>query len=111
MHIPALPRYVNKASPFTPYLDEDLITRPYGMYTMSETPSRYEDVVNILRKTRYVHIESPPRYVENEDTPQRGAPGIKVFGHPQLLTRKVVYIYIYFYIYFQHSPVAPIYMV
>ena len=63
------------------------------MYTMSETPSRYEDLVNILPKTRYVHIESPSGYVENEDTPQRAPPGTKVFGHPQLLTRKVVYIF------------------
>ena len=68
------------------------------MYTMSESPSRYEDLVNILPKTRYVHIESPPRYVENEDTPQRGAPHLKVFGHLQLLTCKVVYIYTSIYI-------------
>ena len=94
---PCEPKYVNKESPFTPYLDEDLITRPYGMYTMSESPSRYEDLVNILPKTRYVHTESPPRYVENEDRPQRAAPHLKVFGHPQLLTCKVVYIYFYIY--------------
>ena len=60
---------------------------------MSESPSRYEDLVNILPKTRYVHIESPSRHVKNEDSAQRGAPGLKVFGHPQLLTRKVVYIF------------------
>ena len=60
---------------------------------MSETPSRYEDLVNILPKTRYVHIESPSRYVENADCTQRAAPGLKVFGHLQLLTCKVVYIF------------------
>ena len=59
---------------------------------MSESPSRYEDLVNILPKTRYVHIESPSRHVKNADRPQRGAQQIKVFGHPQLLTRKVCYI-------------------
>ena len=104
MHNPALPRYVNKASPFTPYLDEDLRKRRYSMYTISESPSRYEDLVNILPKTRYVHIESPSRHIKNEDSAQRGAPHLKVFGHPQLLTRKVVYIYIY--ILLEHSPVA-----
>ena len=65
------------------------------MYTISETPSRYEDLVNILPKTRYVHIESQSKHVKNEDRPQRAPPEIKVFGHPQLLTRKVVYIYIF----------------
>ena len=65
------------------------------MYTMSESPSRYEDLVNILPKTRYVHIESPSRHVKNEDSAHRAPPHLKVFGHPQLLTRKVVYIYIF----------------
>ena len=77
------------------------------MYTMSESPSRYEDLVNILPKTRYVHIESPSRHVKNEDRPQRGPPEIKVFGHLQLLTCKVVYIYIYNH----NSAVAHIYIV
>ena len=45
------------------------------MYTMSESPSRYEDLVNILPKTRYVHTESPSRHVKNEDSAQRAAPG------------------------------------
>ena len=62
------------------------------MYTISESPSRYEDLVNILPKTRYAHIESPSRHVKNEDSAQRAPPETKVFGHPQLLTRKVVYI-------------------
>ena len=63
------------------------------MYTMSESPSRYEDLVNILPKTRYVHIESPSRHVKNADCTQRAPPQIKVFGHLQLLTCKVVYIF------------------
>ena len=63
------------------------------MYTISESPSRYEDLVNILPKTRYVHIESPSRRVKSEDRAHRAAPDLKVFGHPQLLTRKVVYIF------------------
>ena len=82
---------------YTKTAHEDLITRPYGMYTISKSPSRYDDLVNILPKTRYVHIESPSRHIKNEDTPQRGAPGLKVFGHLQLLTCKVVYIYFYTY--------------
>ena len=83
---------VTEVCRFTPYLDEDLRTRPYGMYAISESPSRYEDLVNILPKTRYVHTESPSRHVKNKDSAQRAPPQTKVFGHPQLLTRKVVYI-------------------
>ena len=60
------------------------------MYTISESPSRYEDLVNILPKTRYAHTESPTRHVKNADSTQRAAPDLKVFGHPQLLTRTVV---------------------
>ena len=49
--------------------------------------------MNILPKARYVHTESPSRHVKNEDRPQRAPPRIKVFGHLQLLTCKVVYIF------------------
>ena len=81
------------------------------MYTKAESPSRYEDLVNILPKTRYVHTESPSRHVKNEDSAQRAAPHLKVFGHLQLLTCKVVYIYFYIYIYIHNSAVAHIYEV
>ena len=54
------------------------------MYTISETPSRYDDLVNILPKTRYVHTESPSRHIKNADRPQRGAPGLQVFESSEL---------------------------
>ena len=75
--MPACQKYVSKESPRTPYLDEDVQTRPYGMHTIPESPSRCEGLVSIAPKTRYAHAETPSRQVQNEDRPQSAPPRLR----------------------------------
>ena len=70
-------KYANKEASFTPYQDEDVQTRPYGMHTIPESPSRCEGLVSIAPKTRYAHAETPSRQVQNEDRPQSAPPRLR----------------------------------
>ena len=64
LDIPAYQKYVDKESPFTPCLDEDGKTRPYGMHTIPESLSRCVGLVNIVPKTRPAHVDTPSKHVK-----------------------------------------------
>ena len=62
------------------------------MYKISKSPSRYEDLVNIFPKTRYVHTESPSGHVKARMFLSGGRRESRFSDTPNyLLARKVVY--------------------